>query len=75
MVLQMPYLVQDRVFIASSDENAEQARQEVMLWASGHGYQFAQAGRTFLIFRPDAQPREWVLLERAATEDAAIYHN
>jgi hypothetical protein len=65
MVLQMPYSDQARVFVASSDENAEQARQEVMLWASGQGYKFAQAGRIFTIFRPDAQPREWVLLERA----------
>jgi hypothetical protein len=75
MVLQMPYPDQARVFVASSDENAEQARQEVMLWASGHGYQVTPSGRTFLIFRPDAQPREWVLLERAATDSEAACRN
>ena len=66
MVYQMPYADQARVFAASSVENETQARQELELWASGHGYQIARAARTFTIFGRDAQPREWVLLERPA---------
>ena len=62
MVLQMPYPEKGSVFVASSDENKDQARQEVQNWASGQG--LAEAGRTFTIFRPDAVPREWVLMER-----------
>ncbi len=66
MVLQMPFADKARVFAASSVENEEQARQEVRRWASDQGYRFASAGRTFTIYRQDAAPREWVLLERAA---------
>lgn len=65
MVLQMPYADKVRVFAASSVENEEQARQEVRRWARGHGYQPAQNGRTFTIYRHNTQPREWVLLERS----------
>ena len=75
MVLQMPYLDKACVFVASSVENEEQARQEVQLWANGHGYKFAQTRRTFTIFRPNAQPREWVLLERTATDYPANSRN
>ncbi len=64
MVLQMPYPERASVFVASSAESEEQARQEVKTWASGHGYHLTPAGRTFTIFRPDAAPREWILLER-----------
>jgi len=64
MVLQMPYVNKARVFAASSVENQEQARQEVRRWASGHGYRPASIDRTFTIYRQDALPREWVLLER-----------
>ena len=71
MVLQMPCPNQARVFVTSSVEDEEQARQEVQLWANGHGYQFAQSAPKFTIFRHDAQPREWVLLERAANTPAS----
>ncbi len=64
MVFQMPCVGKARVFAASSVENREQARQEVGRWASGHGYQPPQSDRTFMIYRRDAEPREWVLLER-----------
>lgn len=64
MVLQMPYADKSRVFAASSDENEEQARQEVGRWASEHGYQPTETDRTFTIYRRDGLPREWVLLER-----------
>ena len=64
MVLQMPCSDRARVFAASSVENKEQARQEVHHWASGQGYRPAQNDRTFTIYRRDAAPREWVLLER-----------
>ncbi len=65
MVLQMPCADKVRVFAASSVENEEQARQEVRRWASGHGYRPTQTERTFTIYRQDALPREWVLLERS----------
>ena len=70
MVLQMPYADKAHLFAASSAENEEQARQEVRLWAGGQGYRPAPTGRTFTIYRRDALPREWVLLERGAdTQD------
>ena len=65
MVLQMPCSNRARVFAASSAENKEQARQEVGRWASGQGYRLAQDDRTFTIYRRDAEPREWVLLEQS----------
>ena len=64
MVLQMPCSSKARLFAASSVENREQARQEVHHWASGQGYRPAQDDRTFTIYRRDAEPREWVLLEQ-----------
>ena len=64
MVLQMPYASKARLFAASSAENKEQARQEVGHWASGQGYRPVQDDRTFTIYRRDAEPREWVLLEQ-----------
>ena len=70
MVLQMPCADNARVFAASSVETEEQARQEVRRWARGHGYRPAQADRTFTIYRRDALPREWVLLERGAGAQA-----
>ncbi len=66
MVYQMPCPDNAHLFAASSVENEEQARQELELWASGHGYRIAQEAETFTIFRGSNQPREWVLLERAA---------
>ena len=66
MVVQMPCADKTRVFAVSSAENEEQARQEVRRWASGHGYRLAKTDRTFTIYRRDALPREWVLLERGA---------
>jgi hypothetical protein len=66
MVLQMPCPDKARVFVASSVENREQARQEMRLWANDQGYRFAPKDRTFTVYRQDATPREWVLLERAA---------
>lgn len=66
MVLQMPCSSKARVFAASSVENKEQARQEVWRWANGQGYRAAQHDRTFTIYRRDAAPREWVLLEQDA---------
>ena len=67
MVYQMPCPDQTHLFAASSVENEEQARQELELWASGHGYEIAQSAGTFTIFRGGNQPREWVLLEPAAS--------
>lgn len=55
------------VFAASSVENEEQARQEVKVWAQDEGYGAPQARRVFTVFRPDASPREWALLERRST--------
>lgn len=66
----MPYPNRSRVFVASSVENEEKARQEMQLWANGHGYRFAQEAPKFTIYRQDAQPREWVLLERASDAQA-----
>ena len=68
MVLQMPCADKARMFAASSVENEEQARLEVRRWANGHGYQPAKTDLTFMIYRRDAQPREWVLLERGAQD-------
>ena len=70
MVLQMPCSDKARVFAASSAVNKEQARQEVGRWAIGQGYRPAQADRTFTIYRRDAEPREWVLLEQGADTPA-----
>jgi len=70
MVFQMPYADKARMFAASSEQNAERARQEVGRWANGHGYRPAQDGRTFTIYRRDSVPREWVLLEQSAGASA-----
>ncbi len=70
MVFQMPYAGNSRVFAASSEQNQEEARRELHLWADGRGYRPAQNGRTFTTYRGDALPREWVLLEQSAGASA-----
>ena len=70
MVFQMPYAGNARVFAASSEQNQEEARQELHSWAIGRGYRPAQNGRTFTTYRGDALPREWMLLEQSAGASA-----
>lgn len=60
----MPYISNARMFAASSEQNQEEARRELHLWADGRGYRPAQDGRRFTIYHGDALPREWVLLEQ-----------
>ena len=55
-------------FVASSVENQKQAKREVRRWARGQGYGLPLAAPTFTIFRPDAEPREWVFLEKPTSK-------
>ena len=64
MVFQMPYAGKARVFAASSEQNQEEARRELRLWANNRGYRPTHDGRTFTTYHGDALPREWVLLEQ-----------
>ena len=71
MVYQMPCpgkdgTLEESIFVASSYEGHEQAQQELQGWAAGHGYRFAAADRTFTVYGHEQQPRQWVLLKRAA---------
>lgn len=65
MVYQMPGPGSKGVFVASSEPNPDQARQELQGWAAGNGYRMAEAARAFTVYGRDQQPRQWVLLERA----------
>ena len=66
MVYQMPCPGKEGVFVASSYQSPEQAERELQGWAAGHGYRFAPADRTFVVYGREQQPRQWVLLERVA---------
>ena len=66
MVYQMPCPGSKGVFVASSYPNPDQAQQDLQTWATGNGYRFAEAARTFTVYGRDQQPRQWLLLERAS---------
>ena len=66
MIYQMPCPGKEGVFVASSYPNEDQAHQELRGWAVGNGYHFAEAKHTFMVYGLEQQPRQWVLLERAA---------
>jgi len=71
MIVQLRCPDKAHVFAASSIENEEQARLEVLRWAIGHGYRLVQPSRPFIIYHDDRSVREWVLLERAVTDSAS----
>ena len=66
MVYQMPCPGKEGVFVASSHANENQAYHELYGWAAGHGYHLADATHAFTVYGQEQQPRQWVLLERAA---------
>ncbi len=72
MIYQMPCPGKARVFVASSAPGEEQARLELQRWASGSGYRYSQAERTFTVYGAEQQPRQWVLLERASSRRSGI---
>ena len=65
MVYQMPCPGSKGVFVASSEPHPDRAHQELLGWAAGNGYRFADAARAFTVYGRDQQPRQWVLLEQA----------
>ena len=69
MVYQMPCPGKNGVFVASSIPSPEQALQELQHWAAGNGYRIAAVRRSFTVYSAEQQPREWVLLERAADQE------
>ena len=64
MVLQMPCPEEQFVFVASSLEDQQQAENEILTWASSHGYRSPATDQIFTLWSRDSRRREWRLLER-----------
>ncbi len=54
------------LFVASDVEDKTQADQEIVQWATVHGYRVLQADQVFTIYRSSALVQDWRLLERSA---------
>ena len=65
MVLQMPCPDKQFVFVASSLEDLQQAENEIVTWASSHGYRLPAATQIFTLYSAETTTREWHLLERS----------
>jgi len=66
MVYQMPCPGKEKMFIASSFPQPEQALRDLQGWAAGNGYRLGANERSFTVYSRDRQPHEWMLLERGA---------
>lgn len=54
------------LFVASDVEDKTQAEQEIVQWATVHGYRVPAADQVFTIYQNSALVRDWRLLERCA---------
>ena len=72
MVYRMPCPGKEGLFVASSYLNYDQAHRELLGWAAGNGYRFAESERMFTVYGREQQPRQWVLLERSESVSAPL---
>lgn len=66
MVFEMPCPDKRMLFVASDVEDRTQADQEIVQWATLHGYRVPQSDQVYMIYQNRRLLQDWRLLERCA---------
>lgn len=66
VVFEMPCPDNRLLFVASDVEDKTQADDEIVQWATVHGYQVPQSDQVYMIFQNRRLMNDWRLVERCA---------